>query len=118
MKIAVASEGTIVSAHFGHCEEFQVFTVEEGTITSRENVQNPGGCFQIPVYLKSLNVGTVIAGNMGERPKSGLLSAGIEVILGAGGVIEDVVQGYISGTLVSEGTVCGGHDHHEGGSCH
>ena len=30
MKIAVASEGKNVSGHFGHCEGFTIYDVEEG----------------------------------------------------------------------------------------
>lgn len=117
MKIAVASEGAMVSGHFGHCNEFKLYTVEEGVISERKSVENPGGCFQIPVYLKSNGVDVVIAGHMGARPMEGLLSSGIEVILGAEGLIEDVVQEYMKGELKTDDSVCADHDHHNHGGC-
>ncbi len=36
IKIAVASEGTIVAGHFGHCENFNIFEIEDGVITECE----------------------------------------------------------------------------------
>ena len=32
MKVAIAKEGDMVSAHFGHCLEYAVFTVENKKI--------------------------------------------------------------------------------------
>lgn len=32
MKIAIASDGKYVSRHFGHCEGFTIYEVEEGSL--------------------------------------------------------------------------------------
>lgn len=109
MKIAVASEGTTVCAHFGHCTHFNFFTIENGTIVNSERKQNPGGCSYIPVFLKEQGSNVVIAGGMGATPKSTLNNMGIEVILGAQGNAEDVVKIYIQGNLESKGSTCAGH---------
>lgn len=37
MKMAVASEGRTVAQHFGHCEGFNVFTVQEGFMRGCQN---------------------------------------------------------------------------------
>ena len=53
MKIAVASEQQNVATHFGHCENFNIFDVENGKIVKSEIVANPGhkpGF--LPVFLK------------------------------------------------------------------
>ena len=42
MKIAVASEGRMVTEHFGHCENFNIFEVENNQITKMESIPNPG----------------------------------------------------------------------------
>ncbi|HAA89987.1 MAG TPA: hypothetical protein DCE07_05385 [Peptococcaceae bacterium] len=38
MKIAVASVGTDVAAHFGHCEKFTIFEVVDGEIVGEKSL--------------------------------------------------------------------------------
>lgn len=114
MKIAVASEGTTVCQHFGHCTHFNFFTIENGTIVSSECKENPGGCSYIPVFLKEQGSNVVIAGGMGATPKATLNEMGIEVILGAQGDAEDVVKSYAQGQLESKGSTCAGHKKSDG----
>jgi predicted Fe-Mo cluster-binding NifX family protein len=42
MKIAVASQNKHVAGHFGHCQGFEIFDVEDGIIVNSEFVENPG----------------------------------------------------------------------------
>ena len=42
MKIAVAAMGHTVAGHFGHCENFIFFDVEENKIVDEKSVPNPG----------------------------------------------------------------------------
>ena len=66
MKIAVASEQQNVATHFGHCENFNIFDVENGKIVKSEIVANPGhkpGF--LPVFLNEIGVKVVISGGMG-----------------------------------------------------
>lgn len=117
MKIAVASEGQLVSRHFGHCEGFNIFEVEEKQVLKKEYVQNPGhkpGF--LPNFLKDLGVKVVISGCMGEKAQQLLAQGNIEVIVGAEGDCEAVVQDYLKGELKSTKRICGGH--HHAGRCH
>ncbi|MGI6712354.1 MAG: NifB/NifX family molybdenum-iron cluster-binding protein [Bacillota bacterium] len=117
MKIGVAKEGDFVSAHFGHCEGFEVFQEEEGKIGGKEFVPNPGhrpGF--LPPYLAEKGVNVVIAGGMGASAQELFNAHGISVVVGAQGKIEDVVQEYLKGNLVSTGSVCSEHKHQ--GNCH
>ncbi len=43
-KMALPSRGDIIDSHFGHCEYFTVFTVNESEIISQEIVPSPAGC--------------------------------------------------------------------------
>ena len=110
MRIAVASEESTVSGHFGYCEGFTIYEVEEGKIVSKSFTANPGHKpGYLPVFLNELNVNTIIAGGMGETAQNLFNENGIEVVVGAQGLSEDAVQKYISGELKSTGTVC--HEH-------
>lgn len=117
MKIAVAKDGDHVSQHFGHCEGFEVFQVEEKNITGREVVTNPGhrpGF--LPPYLAEHGVNVVIAGGMGAMAQELFNSNGISVVVGAQGRIDDIIRQYLKGELVSTGSICEEHMHE--GHCH
>lgn len=112
MKIAVASEGKNVSGHFGHCEGFTIYDVEEGKSLNRSFTENPGHRpGYLPVFLKELNVNIIIAGGMGESAQQLFNEKGIEVVVGAQGISDDIVQKYINGELKSTGSVCKEHEH-------
>lgn len=118
MKIAVACDGNFVSGHFGHCEGFSVFDVENNNnINDQKFMQNPGhkpGF--LPPYLAEKGINVIISGGMGATAQQLFNDQGISVIVGAQGKSEDVVKQYISGELKSTGSVCEEHMHH--GHCH
>ena len=116
MKIAVASEGKMVTEHFGHCEGFNIFTVQEDKITESKFVQNPGhrpGF--LPNFLNDLGVNVIISGGMGGGAIEIFDEKGIQVITGATGDAEEAVKKLLVGTLKSTGSVC--HEHQHSDSC-
>lgn len=122
MKIAVACEGKNVSGHFGHCEGFELFTVDGSKVTERKFYQNPGhkpGF--LPNYLNELGVNTIITGGIGGGAIEIFNEKNIEVVSGATGDAGEAVDSYLKGTLKSSGSIChehafestcGGHGHH------
>ena len=117
MKIAVACEGKFVSEHFGHCEGFTVYEVDENKILKKDFIQNPGhrpGF--LPNFLKELGVNVIISGGMGETAQQLFAQNNIDVIVGAKGSCDDVVQQYLKGELKSTGSICREHQHE--GHCH
>ncbi len=116
MKVAIAKEGNNVSAHFGHCEGFEVFNVRDNTVESREFIENPGHIPGfLPKFLGEKNINIIIAGGMGERAQMLFNENNIEVIVGAQGPLEAVIKSYLKGGLESTGSVCTEHEHE--GSC-
>ena len=66
MKIAVAKSGKEVSEHFGHCDGFEIFNVEDGKVINNEFISNPGhkpGF--LPKFLSENGSNLIIAGGMG-----------------------------------------------------
>lgn len=111
MKIAVASEGRNVSEHFGHCEGFELFTVENGKVAGRQYYQNPGhkpGF--LPNFLHNLGANTIITGGIGGGAIDIFNEKNIEVISGASGSSEKAVDLYLEGKLKSSGSVCHNHE--------
>lgn len=110
MKIAVASEGVMVTEHFGHCVNFNIFNVENNKIVKQESIPNPGhkpGF--LPNYLGDLGVNVIISGGMGGGAIDIFNERGIEVIVGASGMASNAAESYLKGELKSTGSVC---DHH------
>ena len=113
MKIAVASDNGMVTEHFGHCEEFMIFEVENKQIIKSETIANPGhrpGF--LPNYLNDMGVNVVISGGIGAGAINIFKEKVIEVISGAGGKAKAVVEAYLQGELKSTGFVCHEHRHH------
>lgn len=117
MKIAVSCNGNQIWAHFGHCENFMIYDVEEGRIVHEESVLNPGHRpVFLPNFLADLGVKVMIAGGMGGGAVDIFNERGVEVVLGAQGDARKAVESYLNGELKSSGSICSEHEHaHE---CH
>ena len=111
MKIAVASEKEIVTGHFGHCENFNIYDVEDKKIVKTESVPNPGhkpGF--LPNFLHELGVNVIISGGMGGGAVQIFNENGIEVVVGARGDSKEAAEAYARGELETTGEACN-HDH-------
>lgn len=116
MKIAVASDSGMVAGHFGHCENFNVFHVENDQVVQHEVVANPGhkpGF--LPNFLNDLGVNVIIAGGMGGGAVEIFNEKGIEVVVGVRDSAVNAAELYLKGELASTGSICHEHEHH--GEC-
>ncbi|GAA0179849.1 NifB/NifX family molybdenum-iron cluster-binding protein [Clostridium sediminicola] len=112
MKIAVASDGKYVSGHFGHCEGFTFYETVEGKELKKEFKPNPGHRpGYLPVFLKEQGANVIIAGGMGGTAQQLFNEKGIEVVVGAQGLCDDVTNVYLEGKLKSTGSICSEHAH-------
>jgi len=70
MKIALPSNQNQIDEHFGHCEYFTVFTIDDQKkILLEEKITPPAGCgckSDIALTLAQMGVKLMIAGNMGQ----------------------------------------------------
>ena len=120
MKVAVPAREGHVDEHFGHCEHFMVYGLDEKRqIASEESVDSPEGCgckSDIAGTLARMGVTHMVAGNMGEGAVRVLHAHGIEVIRGASGSTREAVERFSAGTLEDSGAACVAHAHgHHGG---
>ncbi|HEX79301.1 MAG TPA: ATPase [Dehalococcoidia bacterium] len=110
MKYAIPVSGGMMSPHFGHCEHFAVFEVDEQAkkITKREDVPSPEhqpGL--LPVWLAKQGVSVVIAGGMGPRALDIFHQNGIKVVIGATESDPDkALSDYINGELATGDNIC------------
>jgi predicted Fe-Mo cluster-binding NifX family protein len=117
MKIAVATDQGRVSGHFGHCEGFTIYELENNQLAKQGFVQNPGhkpGF--LPVFLNDQKVEVIVSGGMGGGAVTLFNDMNIEVVVGAQGSVDEIAQAYVEGNLKSTGSVC--HEHQHADSCH
>jgi len=110
MRFAVPVSGGTVSPHFGHCEQFALFDIDEQgkKILRKELVASPGhqpGL--LPEWLAEQGVSLVIAGGMGSRAQSLFQQNRIGVVTG---IMESdperVVLSYLNGVLATGPNIC------------
>ena len=116
MKVAVPTRSGQVDDHFGHCEFYTIFTIEDGKVVKDELMKSPEGCgcqSGIAPVLAQMGVKVMLAGNMGMGALGVLNHSGIEVIRGCSGEVNDVVSAYLKNDITDSGEGCKSHD-----SCH
>lgn len=114
MKIAVSTEAGNVAAHFGRCSAYTLFDVQDGNITSKEEIANPGhqpGF--LPRFLSQKGVNIVIAGGMGPRAQNLFHQNNIQTIIGVQGPVDEVIDVYLKGELEPGEDLC---NHGRGGA--
>ena len=118
MKIALPSSKNQVDEHFGHCEYFTVFTIDDkNTILSQEIITPPAGCgckSNIAQTLAQMGVKYMLAGNMGQGAVNILGMNGIQVLRGCSGDVKTVTEKWLAGNLKDSGLACAQHEH----GCH
>jgi predicted Fe-Mo cluster-binding NifX family protein len=113
MKIAIATMQGQVCEHFGYCELFTVYDVENEQIVKKTTLTNPGhrpGF--LPAFLSEYGVNVIIAGGMGSGAVDLFNEKHIAIITGASGDVDPVINKWISRELKSSGSVCNEHQHH------
>jgi predicted Fe-Mo cluster-binding NifX family protein len=118
MKIALPSNGSEIDAHFGHCQCFTIFSVDDDNkITSEETLTPPSGCgckSSIVPQLADMGVSVMLAGNMGGGAVNVLANNGIKVVRGCAGNVREVALSWLAGNVNDSGASCQAHG---GGGC-
>jgi predicted Fe-Mo cluster-binding NifX family protein len=109
MKIAIPVANGKLCAHFGHCETFALFEIDENkSVTSQENlVPPPHEPGVLPRWLGEKNVDVIIAGGMGQRAQSLFAEQSINVVVGASAQEpENLIKAYLEQNLEVGQNLC------------
>ena len=122
MKIAVTYDHGQIFQHFGHTEQFKLYTVEDGKIVSSEVIGTKGcGHGALAGLLAEQKVDTLICGGIGGGAQMALASVGIKLFGGVSGSCNEAVNALLANRLIFNPEVkCDhhGHEHREEGhSC-
>ena len=109
MRIAIPLFQEKLSLHFGHCDQFAIFEVDDSQqVVSKNNETPPAHAPGIlPQWLGGMCVNVIIAGGMGQRAQQLFAQNGIEVVIGAqANTPEELVSAYLKGSLVTGDNIC------------
>ncbi|HKK10346.1 MAG TPA: NifB/NifX family molybdenum-iron cluster-binding protein [Bacteroidales bacterium] len=104
-RIAIPINGQNLSAHFGHCEKFGIFDIENNEVVAEQMLtpppHEPG---VLPRWLASQGVNEILAGGMGQRAIQIFNQNNVEVIIGvkgSGDTYKHILEDYLKESLVS-----------------
>ena len=132
MKVAVTyEENGQVYQHFGHTQQFKLYTVEDGAVRESRVVGTNGtGHGALATLLGQLGADVLICGGIGGGATTALDQAGITLYGGVSGDADAAVQALLEGRLAYDPTAecqhhhgheqghdCGHHGHGQGHEC-
>ena len=114
MRIAVTYEDGQIFQHFGHTEQFKIYDVADGQITSAQVMSTNGsGHGALADVLNAAQVDTLICGGIGGGAQMALAEAGIKLYGGVSGNADEAVLAYVGGKLDYNPNVQCSHHAHE-----
>lgn len=119
MMIAVTYENGQVFQHFGHCEQFKLYQVEDGKVLSSQVVSAVGsGHGALSGFLQAHQVDALICGGIGGGARTALAQAGIRLYPGVSGQADAQVEALLAGSLdFDPDAQCSHHEHDHGHDC-
>lgn len=120
MTIAVTYDNGEIFQHFGHTEQFKLYTVEQGKITDSQVISTNGsGHGALAGFLAAHDVQVLICGGIGMGAQNALAGAGIKLYGGVSGNADSALAALLDGTLAfNPNVMCSHHsEHSEGHSC-
>lgn len=110
MKIALPVVNNQLCMHFGHCQVFEFYEVDEkdkkiGKKSSLTPPPHEPGV--LPRWIKEQGTDLVIAGGMGASAQSLFQEAGVKVITGApANDTREIVESYLNNSLTTGKNAC------------
>lgn len=111
MIIAVTYENGNVFQHFGHCESFKIYEVEDNSVKTEKVIDSMGnGHGALAGFLAENSVDVLICGGIGGGARNALANVGIELYPGVTGNADEAVKALLKGNLnYNPNTTCSHH---------
>jgi len=110
MKIAIPVANGNLCLHFGHCETFEILTVDSNkktVVSSESKTPPPHEPGVLPRWLHEQGANLIIAGGMGTRAQQLFMQNEITVLVGApADTPAHIAEAYLSGALQTGDNVC------------
>ncbi len=108
-RIAIPVNGNQLSAHFGHCEKFGIFDIEDNQLIQKTfEASPPHEPGLLPRWLAEKGVNEIIAGGMGQRAIQLFKQQNVGVILGVDPQqdYQSIIDNYLQQTLKAGENCC------------
>ncbi len=107
MKIAIPTDSGKVAGHFGRAPEFTMVTIKDGEVTEKREIENPGHKpGYLPKFFNKKEIDLMITSGIGRRAISLFEEFDVNVISGAKGEVEEVINKYLKGKLEESSNPC------------
>jgi len=107
MKVVVSTDSGNVAEHFGRCPEFTIAEIENGQVTKKEVIANPGHSTGfLPKFFAEKNASVLVCGGAGFRAQGICRELGIKMILGVTGSVDTALKKVAEGKLESGESMC------------
>lgn len=107
MRIAIPTEGEMLADHFGRCEKYTFYDIENKKLVDKyEKISPKHAPGVIPKFLKEEQVDIVITSGIGHKAIALFNQFDIEVITGCKGNVEKIIEDYLDGDLVTGDSTC------------
>jgi len=111
MKVALSTKNNMITNHFGRCDYFIVYEIENQKIKASSLIKNPPHHEGLlPKYLSDKGIEVVITGGIGKNAIDYLKKFNIKCYMNVQGEASDVIKMYMNGSLKNHGEPCN-HDH-------
>lgn len=119
MRIAVTYDNGNIFGHFGRCEKFKAYDIEDGKVVSEHIIDADGnGHGALAGLLKENGVDVLICGGIGEGAKNMLGDSGLKLYGGVSGTCDQAVKDFLDGNLSYVKDITCNHHHDHDHDCH
>ncbi|HZK38845.1 MAG TPA: NifB/NifX family molybdenum-iron cluster-binding protein [Clostridia bacterium] len=102
MKIAISTDGTLVSKHYGKATGFIIADIRTGKVVEKDDFSTKDYTKDEIIDLLSDNqVRRIICNGIGARATRLFDERGIQVIAGIAGDVDSVLQSVTNGTIIA-----------------
>ncbi|MDD2244846.1 MAG: NifB/NifX family molybdenum-iron cluster-binding protein [Dysgonamonadaceae bacterium] len=117
MKLAIpVNKNNEVDGHFGNCDMYTVVTLnDKNEIIDTDTIASSKGCgckSDIAKMLAAQGVTNMLVGGIGTGAVNKLNEAGIEVVRGCSGNVEELAVNFATGKITDNGSNCEHHHNH------
>ncbi|MFW5794102.1 MAG: NifB/NifX family molybdenum-iron cluster-binding protein [Bacillota bacterium] len=107
MKVALSVKNNMITEHFGHCDYFVIYNIENEEIKGSSILKNPPHQKgYLPKFLKDNNVDVVITGGIGKMAVDLLKDLGIKCYMNVRGEAQEVIKDFKQEKLVYSQEPC------------
>lgn len=112
MKYAITTQNNQVFQHFGKCPGFLIVEIEKERVINQNYISADGnGHSALVNLLHDQHVDVLVCGGIGSGARDALQQCGIQLISGAKGFVEGIIESIKANTLSDDPSgVCHHHD--------